>query len=99
LPAGEAHVAGHHKLITDATGAAANLGDAHDWRGREAQHKVALFNIANLSLLSPTVPGPESLLANRPTTIVLFILAQIVVTLFLVGIYASRPLPPYLTGK
>jgi membrane-bound metal-dependent hydrolase YbcI (DUF457 family) len=60
---------------------------------------ILLFNIANLSLLSPTVPGPESLLANRPTTIVLFILAQIVVTLFLVGMYSSRPLPPYLTGK
>ncbi|HYW74897.1 MAG TPA: hypothetical protein VE961_27980 [Pyrinomonadaceae bacterium] len=60
---------------------------------------ILLFNIANLSLLSPTVPGPESLLANRPATIVLFILAQIVVTLFLVGIYSSRPLPTYLTGK
>jgi hypothetical protein len=41
LPAGEAHVAGQHELVTDAARAAANLGDAHDWRGREAQHKVA----------------------------------------------------------
>src|ERR1700731_2080851 len=41
LPAGEAHVAGQHELVTDAACAAANLGDAHDWRGREAQHKVA----------------------------------------------------------
>jgi len=60
---------------------------------------ILLFNIANLSLLSPTVPGPESLLANRPTTIVLFILVQIVITLFLVGVYSSRPLPAYLTGE
>src|SRR5207344_3097781 len=41
LPAGEAHVAGQHELVTDAARAAANLGDAHDWRRREAQHKVA----------------------------------------------------------
>src|SRR6202045_3994362 len=41
LPAGETHVAGQHELVTDAARAAANLGDAHDWRGREAQHKFA----------------------------------------------------------
>src|SRR6202522_3258368 len=41
LPAGEAHVAGQHELVPDAARAAANLGDAHDWRGREAQHKIA----------------------------------------------------------
>jgi len=52
---------------------------------------ILLFNVANLSLLSPAVPGPESLLANRPTAIVLVILVQIVVTLFLVGFYSSRP--------
>ena len=41
MPAGEAHVAGQHELVTDAARAAANLGDAHDWRGQDAQHKVA----------------------------------------------------------
>src|SRR5580692_4471013 len=41
LPAGEAHVAGQHELVADAARAAANLGDAHDWRGRETQNKVA----------------------------------------------------------
>src|SRR5579863_10318245 len=41
LPAGEAHVAGQHKLVADAARATANLGDAHDRRGREAQYKVA----------------------------------------------------------
>ena len=54
---------------------------------------ILLFNVANLSLLSPAVPGPESLLANRPTAIVLVILAQIVVTLVLVGRYSGRPVP------
>jgi membrane-bound metal-dependent hydrolase YbcI (DUF457 family) len=51
---------------------------------------IIVFNLANLSLLSPAVPGPESLLAGRPTALVLVIFAQIVVTLFLVGIYALR---------
>src|SRR5580700_6859525 len=41
LPAGEAHVTGQHELVTDAARAAANLRDAHDWRGREAQHEIA----------------------------------------------------------
>ena len=57
---------------------------------------IILFNAANLSLLSPAVPGPESLLAHRPKTIVLVIFAQIVVTLVLVGYYSLRPLPRYL---
>jgi LexA-binding, inner membrane-associated putative hydrolase len=57
---------------------------------------IVLFNVANLSLLSPAVPGPESLLANRPTAVVLLIFAQIVVTLFLVGFYSLRPSPSYL---
>jgi hypothetical protein len=61
--------------------------------GRTLLAIIVLFNAANLSLLSPAVPGPESLLANRPTLIVLFIAAQIVVTLFLVGRYSLRPLP------
>jgi len=41
LPAGEAHIAGQHQLVTDAARAAANFRDAHDWRGREAQYKIA----------------------------------------------------------
>jgi len=60
---------------------------------------IVLFNAANLSLLSPAVPGPESLLANRPTAIVLVILAQIIVTLVLVGVYSLRPPPPDLPAK
>jgi MFS family permease len=60
---------------------------------------IVLFNVANLSLLSPAVPGPESLLANRPTAIVLVIFAQIVVTLFLIGFYSLRPLPSYLMRR
>lgn len=60
---------------------------------------IVLFNAANLSFLSPAVPGPESLLANRPTAIVLLIFAQIVITLFLIGFYSLRPRPPYLMTR
>jgi len=60
---------------------------------------IVLFNVANLSFLSAAVPGPESLLANRPTVIVLLIFAQIVVTLFLIGFYSLRPPPPYVTVR
>ena len=60
---------------------------------------IVLFNMANLSLLSPQVAGPESLLADRPTLIALVILAQIAVTLFLVGFFSRRPAPPYLDHR
>jgi hypothetical protein len=63
------------------------------WRvfggGKSLLAVIVVFNVANLSLLSPGIPGPESLLAGQPTAIVLVILAQILVTLVLVGYYAS----------
>jgi hypothetical protein len=52
---------------------------------------VALFNVANLSLLSPAVPGLEVFLSGRPTLIVVVILAQIVITLVLVGWLSRKP--------
>jgi hypothetical protein len=51
---------------------------------------IALGNLANLSFLSPTIPGPEELLAGRPMLLVTVIFAQIVVSLVLVGILARR---------
>lgn len=60
---------------------------------------IVLFNAANLSLLSPGVPGLESKLANRPTTIVFVIMVQIVVTLFLVGWFAARPTPQTIQDR
>jgi hypothetical protein len=60
---------------------------------------IVFFNAANLSLLSPAVPGPESLLANKPTAIVLVIFVQIVVTLFLIGFYSLRSPPPSLISR
>ena len=50
------------------------------------------FNAANVTFFSAALPGPEELLANHPTAVVLVVLAQIAVTLTLVGLLArSRP--------
>jgi hypothetical protein len=51
---------------------------------------IVLFNLANLSMLSSAVPGPEELLAGHPTVIVTVIAAQIVITLTLVNILSRR---------
>src|SRR5512143_1058598 len=62
------------------------------WRiyrgGRGLLALVVLGNLANLSLLSAAVPGPEAFLAGRPLMLVTVIAAQIVVTLWLTGILA-----------
>jgi hypothetical protein len=51
---------------------------------------VVVGNLANLSLFSVAIRGPEELLAGRPLLIVSFILAQIVVSLVLVGLLSRR---------
>jgi len=51
---------------------------------------VSAGNLANLSFLSPAIPGPEQYLAGRPTLVVSVVLVQIVVTLVLVGVLARR---------
>ena len=42
------------------------------------------FNLANLSLFIPAIPGPEDAMAGRPLVLVTVIFAQIVVTLWAV---------------
>ena len=60
--------------------------------GRGLLALIGLGNLANLSFLSPAVPGPEEYLAGRPMLLVTVIFAQIVVTLVLVGLLAARPI-------
>jgi hypothetical protein len=52
---------------------------------------VVIGNLANLSLLSAAVPGPEYYLAGRPLLVLTTVFAQIVVSLILVGVLARRP--------
>ena len=52
---------------------------------------ITIGNLANLSILSPDIPGPEQYLASRPLRLVTFIFVQLVVSLMLVGILARPP--------
>jgi hypothetical protein len=58
--------------------------------GRRLLAFITIGNLANLSILSPDIPGPEQYLAGHPLLLVTFILVQIVVSLVLVGSLA-RP--------
>jgi len=51
---------------------------------------ITIANLANLSIFSPDIPGPEQFLAGHPLLLVTFIFVQIVVSLVLVGILARR---------
>ena len=53
---------------------------------------VVLGNLANVSLLSASIPGPEAFLAGRPLMVVTVVAVQIVVTLVLTGVLARRPM-------
>ena len=58
--------------------------------GRGLLALVVLGNLANLSLFSAAIPGPEGFLAGRPLVVVTLIALQIVVTLVLTGMLARR---------
>jgi hypothetical protein len=58
--------------------------------GRGLLALVVLGNLANLSFLSPAIPGPEQYLAGRPLLVVSVVFLQIVATLVLVGLLACR---------
>jgi len=54
---------------------------------------IALGNLANITLFSASIPGPERYLSGRPLLLVTFVFVQIVMTLVLVKVLAARPLP------
>ena len=58
--------------------------------GRGLLALVVLGNLANLSLFSAAIPGPEGVLAGRPLMVVTVIALQIIVTLALTGLLARR---------
>lgn len=65
------------------------------WRGTPGLLAlIVLFNLANLSMFSASIPGPEQWLAGKPGLIVAVIAGQIAVTLFLVGWLARRDKRP-----
>jgi hypothetical protein len=62
--------------------------------GRGLLALIVIANLANVSLLSAAIPGPEQYLANRPMLVVTTILVQIVTTLWLVGVLSRRGIRP-----
>ncbi len=61
--------------------------------GRGLLALLVLGNLANVSLFSASIPGPEAFLAGRPLMVVTLIALQIVVTLVLTGVLSRRTAP------
>ena len=51
---------------------------------------IVIGNLANITLFSAAIPGPEQYLAGHPLMIVTVIFVQIVVTLMLINLLATR---------
>jgi len=54
---------------------------------------IVLGNLANITLFSAAIPGPERYLAGHPLLVVTLVFVQIVATLALVKVLATRPIP------
>ena len=54
---------------------------------------IVIGNLANITLFSAAIPGPEEFLAGRPLMVVTVIFVQIVTTLALVKVLATRRVP------
>ncbi len=52
---------------------------------------IVLGNLANITLFSAAIPGPEQYLAGHPLAVVTLVFVQIVAMLALVGVFATRP--------
>ena len=51
---------------------------------------IVVGDLANITLFSAAIPGPEQYLAGHPLLMVTFVFAQIVIMLMLVGMLAKR---------
>jgi len=54
---------------------------------------IVLGNLANITLFSAAIPGPEQYLAGHPLMLVTVIFVQIVATLALIKVLAAAPVP------
>lgn len=50
---------------------------------------ILFFNLANITMFTALISGPETLMANNPALITTVIFVQILVTLFLVGYFSN----------
>jgi len=51
---------------------------------------IVLFNVANISMFTAMLAGPEALMANNPFLLTTVIMVQIVVTLYLVWYFSNK---------
>jgi hypothetical protein len=51
---------------------------------------IVLGNLANITLFSAAIPGPEQYLGGHPLIVVSMVAAQIVLTMVLIGVLATR---------
>ena len=58
---------------------------------------IVLGNLANITLFSAAIPGPEQYLAGHPLMLVTLIAVQIVVTLVLIDVFATRRIADVIT--
>jgi len=58
---------------------------------------IVLGNLANITLFSAAIPGPEQYLAGHPLWVVTLIFVQIVATLALIDVLATRTVPDVST--
>jgi hypothetical protein len=66
------------------------------YRGRRSLlAMIVLGNLANITLFSSAIPGPEEYLAGHPLTLVTLIATQIVVTTILVDVLATPTGPGF----
>jgi membrane-bound metal-dependent hydrolase YbcI (DUF457 family) len=64
------------------------------YKGRRALlAMIVVGNLANLTLFSASIPGPERYMAGHPLMVVTVVFVQIVATLVLTRGLAARPLP------
>ena len=60
---------------------------------------IVLGNLANITIFSSAIPGPEQYLAGHPLLVVTFIAAQILVTAGLIDVLATSTPADYTTIK
>jgi hypothetical protein len=58
---------------------------------------IVLANLANITLFSAAIPGPEQYMAGHPLMVVTVVAVQIVVTMLLIRVLATRRAPDFVT--
>ena len=70
------------------------------YRGSQSLLAMIMFgNLANITLFSATIPGPEQYLAGHPLLVVTLVAAQIVATALLIHVLATHAAPDVTAAR